>query len=948
MAKKASKQQATLFGVEDSPAPAKPAKPAATATAKRPAPRAAASAEKPQRDVPLVYAIDAHSLIYQVFHALPEMSGPNGQPIGAIHGFIGDVVNIIEKQKPDYLFCAFDFSGDTFRHDLYTEYKAHREEMPADLQLQIPNIRRMLAAMNIPVLELDQYEADDILATMARECDERGYNLFVVTSDKDCRQFISDHVKLFNIRKQEVFDAARLMEDWGIKPEQVVDFQAMVGDSVDNVPGVPLIGPKIARELITQYGTLDEVLAHASEVAGQKRRENLINFRDQAILSRELVRLDRNVPIEIDWEAGRVGGVNRQAVAELAREFGFKRLGDVLASMAVADAPAFWEATYKTVATEADLDDLVQALSQQEWISVDTETTSQFPRLANIVGYSFAWKSGEGYYIPVLAPEGEPKLDGNLVREKLKPILENPAIKKIGQNLKYDIIVLRNEGIHLRGMSFDTMVADYLLDPGERSHNLDDLAKKFLNHKNIAIEALIGSGKDQRSMDQVAVALVTDYAAEDADVALRLKEILERRLNDDGLMPLFQSMEMPLIDVLADMEYAGIKIDVPRLKGLSGEFAAELARLEQEIYAIAGKTFNIDSPKQLAEILFDELKLPVTKRTRTGPSTDVDVLEELAAMHPLPAKIIEYRGFAKLKGTYVDALPELLHPITKRVHTSFKQDVAATGRLSSKDPNLQNIPIRTETGRQIRSAFIPGELGWKLLTADYSQIELRVLAHFSGDAALKQAFIEGQDIHTLVASQVYGVPLDQVTKDQRRSAKAINFGVIYGQSSFGLAMSLDIEKTEAAEFIDAYFARYPGVDNFFEQVLADARAKGYVSTISGRRRPVSGVRSKEYRGGKRQRNLPERIAINTVIQGSAADLIKQAMLNVWSRLKREGFRAKLLLQIHDELVFEAPEHELTQLAALVRDEMTRAGQGLSVALGVDVKTGDNWAECEPV
>lgn len=942
MAKKAAKQKATLPGFDEPSPPSSASVSHADAT---PAPPP--KPPKPARDVPVVYAIDAHSLIYQVFHALPEMSGPNGQPVGAIQGFIRDIVEIIEKQQPDYLFCAFDFSGVTFRNDMYPEYKAHRDEMPVDLQLQIPNIRRMLAAMNVPVLELDQYEADDILATIARECDERGWNLFVVTADKDCRQFISERVKLFNIRKQEVYDIPRLQEEWGVKPEQVVDFQALVGDSVDNVPGVPLIGPKIAKELITQYGTLDELLAKAEELPKGKRRENLINFKEQALLSRDLVRLDRNTPIEIDWEAGRVGGVNRQAVAELAREFGFRRLGDVLANMAVADAPAFWQANYQTVATEESLDDLVRKLSQQAWISVDTETTSQFPRLATIVGYSFAWEAGEAVYIPVAAPPGEPQLPAELVREKLRPVLENPAIKKLGQNLKYDIIVLRNEGITLRGVAFDTMVADYLLDPGERNHNLDDLAKRFLNHKNIAIEALIGSGKNQRRMDEVVVSLVTDYAAEDADVALRLKEILERRLADDGLMPLFDDLEMPLVNILADMEYAGIKIDVARLQELSAHFAVEIAKLEQEIYAEAKQEFNIDSRNQLAKILFEERKLPVGKRTRTGPSTDVDVLEELAKIDPLPAKIIEYRQFSKLKSTYVDALPELVHPITKRVHTSFKQDVAATGRLSSKDPNLQNIPIRTETGRQIRSAFIPGHLGWKLLTADYSQIELRVLAHFSGDETLRRAFTEGQDIHTLVASQVYGVPLADVTKDQRRSAKAINFGVIYGQSSFGLANSLDIAKADAAEFIDAYFAKYPGVDAFFEKILFDAKTNGYVSTISGRRRAVSGVRSKENRGDKRQRNLPERIAINTVIQGSAADIIKKAMLRVAARLAREELQATLLLQIHDELVFEAPEHELDALAHLVREEMAGAGEGLSVALGVDIKTGNNWAECEP-
>jgi DNA polymerase I len=943
MAKKAIKQKPSLPGFEDESTPASAAAPTFEA-APDPAP---AKFAPPPRERPLVYAIDSHSLIYQVFHALPEMSGPNGQPVGAIHGFIRDIVDLLEKQKPDYLLCAFDFSGDTFRHKIFPGYKQQRDEMPLDLQLQIPNIRRLLAAMNIPILELDQYEADDILATIARECDERDWDLFVVTADKDCRQLISPRVKIYNIRKQEVFDEQRLAEEWGITPEQVVDFQSLVGDSVDNVPGVPLIGPKIARELIAQYGTLDAVLEHAGEVKGQKRRENLMNFQEQARMSRELVQLDRQTPIEIDWDAARVSGVNRQAVEELVREFGFRRLGEVLAGLSTAAEPTDWKADYRTIATPEDLDELVRTLARQPWLSVDTETTSTFPRHADLVGYSFCWGAGKAVYIPVQAPPGEPQLPAALVRDKLRGVLEDPSIKKLGQNLKYDIIVLRGVGIHLRGVAFDTMVADYLLEPGERNHNLDDLAMKLLNHKNISIAALIGSGKNQRRMDEVAVSLVTDYAAEDADVAWRLKEILERRLDEEGLRPLFETLEMPLIEVLAEMEFHGIKIDVERLRGMSEQFASQIAELQRDIHQIAGREFNIDSRLQLAKILFEERKLPITKRTRTGPSTDVEVLEELAKVDPLPAKIIEYRQFAKLKSTYVDALPQLVHPVTGRVHTSFKQDVAATGRLSSKDPNLQNIPIRTETGRKIRSAFIPGEVGWKLLTADYSQIELRVLAHFSGDETLCRAFAEGEDIHTLVASQVYGVPRVEVTKEQRRSAKAINFGVIYGQSSFGLANSLDIETTAAADFIEAYFTRYPGVDTFFEKLLAEAIDKGYVSTISGRRRPVSGIRSKDERGDRRQRNLPERIAINTVIQGSAADLIKQAMLNVAARLRREGLAARLLLQIHDELVFEAPEKELPALATLAMEEMVRAGEGLCVALGVDVKTGANWAECEP-
>lgn len=936
---KSSRQPATLFEV-DADLPPPPAVAEASAAAVAPA------IELPARAKPVVYVVDSHSLIYQVFHAVSEMSSPTGQPVGAVYGFIRDMLELLEKKKPDYLFCAFDFSGDTFRHKLYEPYKAKREEMPIDLRPQIDNIRRMLVALNIPVLELDQYEADDILATFARLCDEREWECYLVTGDKDCRQLISDHVSVYNIRKQETMDAAGLLEDWGIRPDQVVDFQALVGDAVDNVPGVPLIGPKIAKELIVQYGSLDEVLAHAHEVAGKKRSENLINFKDQALLSRDLVRLNRETPIDIDWEQGRVGGVQREEVAQLCQEFGFRKLGEQLAGLSVAAAPAKWEAHYRTVATEQDLAKLVAELQQQTWLSVDTETTSPHPRFAELVGLSFAWRAGEGVYVPVKAPPGDPQLPAAVALAALRPVLENPAIRKLGQNLKYDMIVLRAAGVELQGTAFDTMVADYLLDPGERSHNLDDLAKRFLNHENISIESLIGTGKNQRTMDQAPVALVTDYAAEDADVALRLKEILAPKLTADGLQSLFDDLEMPLVEVLAELEFNGITIDVPLLRQLGSEFAARIAVIEQEIYALAGSEFNIDSRNQLAKVLFEDLKLPITKSTKTGPSTDVEVLEELAKQHALPAKIIEYRQFAKLKSTYVDALPELVHPVTKRVHSSFKQDVAATGRLSSKDPNLQNIPIRTETGRQIRSAFIPGSPDWKLLTADYSQIELRVLAHFSGDETLREAFANNQDIHTLVASQVNNVPLDQVTKEMRRNAKAINFGVIYGQSAFGLAAALDIDKDQAKAFIDAYFARYPGVDSFMNETLDRCREQGFVTTISGRRRPVAGVRSRMQRGDSRQRLLPERIAINTVIQGSAADLIKQAMINVYNRLRREQLQAKLLLQIHDELVLEAPPEELAAVAALVSAEMISAGSQLTTPLVVDVKTGNNWAECE--
>ena len=896
----------------------------------------------------VVYVIDAHALIYQVFHALPEMSGPNGQPVGAIHGFIRDMVDVIENKKPDYLFCAFDHSGPTFRHDIFADYKVNREAMPDDLRPQIKDIQRMLAALGIAFLSIENYEADDILATFARLCDELSADCFLVTSDKDCRQLITNRVKMYNIRKSVVLDEAAVIEDWGIRPDQVVDFQAMWGDSTDNIPGIPGVGKKTAGELLAKYESLEGVFEHAHEITAKKRRENILNNREQAFISRQLVKLDANVPFTVDWNAGRIGGIDHEQVSELCNEFGFRGLAERLDGLSVKQAPATWEENYQTVSSLEQLDQLVDTMLEQDEISIDTETTSTNPRWAEIVGYSFAWTTGEAYYLPVKSPAGDIQLDAEIVREKLRCVLENPNIKKVGQNLKYDIIVLRNVGIEMRGLAFDTMVADYLLDPGQRNHSVDDLSKRYLNHTTIKISELIGTGKKQKRMDEVPVELVTPYAAEDADVPLRLRHILGERLSEEGFDELYHQLEIPLIDVLVEMEFNGIKVDVALLGEMSDRFAKRLAILESEIYDIAGGEFNIDSRLQLGKILFETFELPIIKKTAKGdPSTDVEVLNELATQHALPAKIIEYRQNAKLKSTYVDALPQLVHPQTGRVHTSFRQDVAATGRLSSTEPNLQNIPIRTNEGREIRSAFIPGEDGWSLLAADYSQIELRVLAHFSGDEALQTAFREDHDIHAQVAAEVFSVPLDEVTSELRRRAKAVNFGVIYGQSAFGLAKALNIDKDEAAEFIDAYFNKYTGVDAFITKTLEECRVKGYVSTLLGRRRAVQGVRDTSKRGDSRQRSLPERIAINTVIQGSAADLIKQAMINVHGRMQREELQARMLLQIHDELVFELPSDELQKLASLVKQEMAGVGQ-LDVPLTIDMKTGPNWAACEPL
>lgn len=927
-----------------------------------------------------VYVVDSHSLIYQVFHAMPEMTGPSGQPVGAVQGFLRDMVDLMENRRADYLLCAFDHPGTNFRHDLYPQYKAHREEMPLDLQLQIPLIQQFLDALAIPVLSIAGFEADDVLATVSRIVAEEGGLCYLVTGDKDCRQLISERVKVLNIRKNEVFDEVALEATWGITPAQVVDFQTLVGDSVDGIPGVPQIGPKTATELLRKYGTLEGILEHAAEITQTKKRENLIAGKEQALVSRQLARLDQHVPLALDWERARVGQFFGEEVQKLCRECGFRQIATRLENLAKKRggdppqaAPANslesdeeaekveavtasaspivdeveWIAKYVAVTTAQELSELVARISEHSRLVVDTETTSIMPRWAEIVGYSFCFRPGEAYYVPVRAPAGEPQLAPELVRDALKPVLENPAIEKVGQNIKYDMVVLRGAGIELRGAGFDTMVADFLLDPGERAHNLDDMARRHLRHTNISIESLIGKGKNQIQMDQVPVALIAPYAAEDADVPMRLMSILKPRLAEEGLETLFTTLEMPLIEVLAELEFNGIRVDGDRLRELDQQFVTRIAELEKEIYAIAGGEFNIDSRLQLGKLLFETLQLPVLKKTKTGPSMDAEVLEDLAKLHPLPAKVLEYRQNTKLKSTYIDSLQELIHPQTGRVHSSFKQDVAATGRLSSQDPNLQNIPVRTEQGRAIRSAFLPGPAGWSLMTADYSQIELRVLAHFSGDETLRQAFANDLDIHSQVASEVYKVPLEEVTREMRRSAKAINFGVIYGQSPFGLAKAIDIEQEAAASFIDAYFAQYPGVDTFMQKTLIECRKNGFVSTISGRRRPVQGVRDPATLRDQRQRNLPERIAINTVIQGSAADITKQAMIGLHRRLREEGLAAKMLLQIHDELVFEFPPAEQERLARIVTEEMSGAA-ALSVPLKIDIKTGMNWAECEPL
>ncbi|MFG0265806.1 MAG: DNA polymerase I [Rhodopirellula sp. JB055] len=899
----------------------------------------------------LVVVVDAHSLIYQVFHALPPMTSTGGLPVSAVYGFVGDMLELISRKNPDYLIAAFDKSEVTFRNELYPDYKANRDSMPDELRQQIPLIRQAIDAMGIGIIEQGGFEADDLLATVAAKVENAGGRCLVVTSDKDCRQLISEQTKIYNIRKDQEIDAAELKELWGIRPDQVVDYQALVGDPVDNVPGISLIGPKIAQQLLEQHDTLEEILNNAASISGKKRKENLMNGRDAAMMSRELVELKRDVESPIPWNRCVRSAADLDRVDALLQEFGFRRLRGRAAELLGGEAPVeepppAWETRYQTITNESELKALAEELAQQTVLAIDTETTSTQARGCDLVGISIAWAPGEAAYIPVRAPTGDPTIEQSVVIETLREVLESSTIEKVGHNLKFDMIVLRSAGVQLGGITLDTMVADYLLHSGGRNHGLDDLAKRRLDHTNLSIKELIGTGKKQITMDQVPVDDVSPYACEDVDVPIRVAPALRDELNASGLDGLFDELEMPLIDVLAEMEFNGIHVDADTLAKMSERFEKEIADLRALVFSAAGHEFNLDSPKQLGVVLFEELGLPVIKKTKTGVSTDADVLGQLAVNHEIAQHILQYRQATKLKNTYIDALPQLICQKTGRVHTSFRQDVAATGRLSSSEPNLQNIPIRTEQGKAIRAAFTAGQEGWSLLGADYSQIELRVLAHYSGDEALISAYQDDADIHTRVAAEVNGIDESEVTSDLRRIAKTINFGIVYGQSPFGLAKTLGISNDEARDYIELYFKRYAGVEAFMMETLSRCRNEGYVTTMLGRRREIKGVRDLAKLPESKRRSLtePERIAINMPIQGTAADLIKLAMLRVHKQLQQSDLQARLLLQIHDELLLESPDEELEALSDLIRESMTSVMQ-LDVPLKVDVAHGRTWADC---
>lgn len=879
-----------------------------------------------------LFLIDGNSFCYRAYYAIRSLSNSKGQPTNAVYGFVTMLGKIIKDNSPDMLAVAFDMKGPTFRHKKYDEYKIHRKPMPDELVSQMPYIKKVVSAYNIPIYELEGYEADDLLATIAKAAEKEGIETFIATGDKDALQLVNDHIKVYNTNKDGmIYDSDKVKEVFGVGPERMPDIMALMGDATDNIPGVKGIGEKTAIELISEFGSLENLLNNIDNVKGEAKKKALRDNEKVAVLSRELAVVDTAVPVDIDLKALGVSEPDRTKLLELFRELEFKAF---IKEFTPKEA---LESEYELIDDDSKLKKLIDQLKGLDRFAFDFETTAEDPMLAALVGVSFSWKVGRACYVPV-----NKYFDRAAVLGKLKPIFENASIGKIGQNIKYEYIVLANYGIKLAGEFFDTMVASYLLNPSKPNHNLEEISIEYLNHKmTTPIEELIGKGSKAITMDLVDVDRVCAYCCEDSDVTLRLAEILKKELTAKALDQLFYEVEMPLVEVLASMEMTGVSIDTEYLSGLSADMEKKLGKLTKDIYEMAGEEFNINSPKQLSVILFEKLKLPVIRRTKTGISTDEEVLIKLASAHKLPRTLLEYRELSKLKSTYVDSLPLLVNPKTGRIHTSFNQAVTATGRLSSSGPNLQNIPIKTEEGRKIRKAFIPSEKGRMLLSADYSQIELRILAHMSGDAQLVKAFKEGLDIHSFTASLVFNVDEKDVTTEMRGMAKTVNFGIIYGMSPYGLSRELNIDVNKAKEFIDAYFNRYPDVKKYMEALIAEAGEKGYVTTILGRRRYIPEIKSSDMR----MRQFAERTAINAPIQGSAADIIKVAMISIVEKLANSGLETKMTLQVHDELVFDVPKKEMEESCRIVKDGMENVIK-LNVPVEAHISFGRNWLDQE--
>jgi len=939
-----------------------------------------------------LFLLDAYALIYRAFFAMnknPRMTS-KGLNTSAVMGFLNSLYEILQKEKPTHIGVAFDVAGTAQRQAEYSEYKANREKMPDDLRESIPYIIRLIEAFNIPVYGVEGYEADDIIGTLAKKAEQQGVITYMMTPDKDFGQLVTDKILLYKPAKfgepAQVWGPKEVCERYGIQePKQLIDILGLWGDAADNIPGIPGIGEKTAAQLVQKYGSVENLIAHADELKG-KQKENVINFAEQGLMSKALATINLEVPVEFNEEELKAKEPNVPALMALFEELEFRTFakrfleeykkthtdeasldcfvprnderttrsqtpdlfsnanqfdlfhqGDNgLLEFTEKDSAKTVKHDYNLVETEEKIKALVELLSKQKQFIFDTETTNIDIYSAELVGLSFSIKAHEAWYLPM--PDDREECQRKL--ELLRPLFEDESILKIGQNLKYDISMLAQYGISVKGPMFDTMLAHYLLEPEQR-HNMDYLAEVYLNYLTIPIEDLIGKGRQQKTMREVPIELVKEYAAEDADITLQLYEKLLPLLKENGVEKLFYEIEMPLVPVLSRMEANGVKIDTENLQQISEEFGREIHKIEEEIYELAGTPFNIASPKQLGEILFEKLKIDEkAKKTKTGQyATGEDVLQKLLHKHPIIQKILDYRSFTKLKSTYLDALPALVNPKDGLIHTSYNQAVTATGRLSSNNPNLQNIPVRTEKGREIRRAFVPRSHEYTLLAADYSQIELRIIAHLSQDPAMVNDFNLGHDIHAATAAKVFHVPMDLVTKEQRSRAKAVNFGIIYGMSAFGLAERMELSRSEAADIIKKYFEEYAGIKEYMNRSIALARERGYAETILGRRRYLRDING----SNSVVRGFAERNAINAPIQGSSADMIKIAMIGIHQELERLKMQSKMILQVHDELVFDAHLDELDTLKSIVNDKMVNA-LPLSVPVVVEMNTGTNWLE----
>lgn len=890
--------------------------------------------------------VDGASYLYRAFHAMPHLANSSGQPTGAVYGVTNMVKKLLADEAPSHMAVIFDAPGKTFRHEMYSEYKANRPPMPSDMRTQIDYVHEIIKALGIPLLQESGVEADDVIGTLTTQATKARLDVLVSTGDKDLAQLVNKRVMLVDTMKGVTYDIDGVIEKYGVAPERIVDYLALIGDTSDNVPGVNKVGPKTAVKWLEQYGSLDGIVAAADEIKG-KVGENLRLGLDQIPLSRQLVTIKTDCELELQPKELTLEQPNGDRLRELYAELEFKTwLGELGGKSSVAGGPTSNDddikVDYEVVMTQKSLDGWIKKLKAASLIAIDTETTSLNAAMAQLVGVSFSVEAGKAAYVPVgHTYEGAPKQLGlEAVLKKLKPLLEDPAVLKVGQNLKYDIRVLANYDVHMSGIEFDTMLESYVLDSTATRHDMDSLAMKYLGHKTVKFEDIAGKGKAQIGFNDVDLEKAGPYAAEDADITLRLHEHLWPKLKkNDTLLQLFEQIELPLVQVLARIESNGVKIDGKMLEKQSKELAKRAEQIEQSAYELAGSEFNIASPKQIQKVLFEDQGLPVLKKTPKGaPSTAEEVLQDLAHDYELPALILEHRSITKLKSTYTDKLPLLVNPDTNRIHTSYHQAVAATGRLSSSEPNLQNIPIRTAEGRRIRDAFV-ADSKHVLIAADYSQVELRIMAHLSRDEGLLHAFAEGLDVHRATAAEVFEVALDKVTDDQRRAAKAINFGLIYGMSAFGLGRQLKIERAAAQNYVDTYFARYPGVRKYMDATRAAARDQGYVETVFGRRLYIPEINASNYQ----RRQHAERTAINAPMQGTAADLIKKAMIVVDAAISESHPDARMIMQVHDELVVEVPAKSAKAVQKTLTTLMTGVAE-LAVPLEVDSGVGKNWAE----